>query len=82
MGRTVASFTQLIYKEEEEWRRFRRALRKEDKECLDRLFAYARMHAAECAYSGRLLPFDAMVISMLIELLKRVEKLEMTIPDS
>ncbi len=76
MGRTVASFTQVIYGEEKEWQRFRRALRKEDRERLDRLFSYARMHAAECAYSGRIVPFDAMIISMLVELLKRVEELE------
>lgn len=76
MGRTVASFTQVIYREEEEWRRFRRALRKEDRELLDRLFAYARIHAAECSYSGRLVPFDAMLMCMLLEQEKRIDALE------
>lgn len=76
MGRTVASFTQIIYREEKEWRQFRRALRKEDRERLDRLFAYARIHAAECSYSGRLVPFDAMLVCMLLELEKRIEELE------
>lgn len=76
MGRTVASFTQVIYREVEEWKRFRRALRKEDRERLDRLFGYARIHAAECSYSGRLAPFDAMLICMLLEQEKRIDELE------
>ncbi len=76
MGRTVASFTQVIYREEAEWRKFRRALRKEDREHFDRLFGYARIHAAECAYSGRLAPFDAMLICMLLEQEKKLHELE------
>jgi hypothetical protein len=76
MGRTVASFTQVIYREEKEWRQFRRALRKEDRERFDRLFGYARIHAAECSYSGRLVPFDAMLMCMLLEQEKRIDELE------
>lgn len=76
MGRTVVSFTQAIYREEEEWKKFRRALRKEERELLDRLFSYARIHAAECSYSGRLAPFDLMLVCMLLEQEKRIEKLE------
>ncbi len=76
MGRTVLSFTQVIHREEEEWKKFRRALRKEDREILDRLFGYARVHAAESSYLGRVAPFDAMLISMLIEQEKRIDELE------
>jgi hypothetical protein len=31
MGRTVLPFTQELYREEESWKAFRRALRKEDR---------------------------------------------------
>jgi len=38
MGRTVLPFSQVLEREYEEWKKFRRALRKEDQETFDRLF--------------------------------------------
>ena len=83
MGRTVLPFTQELYREEESWRGFRRALRREDRELFDALFAAARYHTAACTCAGRLVPFDAIVMSILIEerrsareLSRRLEELE------
>ncbi len=83
MGRTVLSFTQELYREEESWRAFRRALRREDRELFDGLFAAARYHTAACACSGRAVPFEAILMSILLEerravreLSRRVEELE------
>ena len=45
MGRTLATFTQLIQLEIDSWRRYRRALRREDQQALDALFAAARQPA-------------------------------------
>jgi len=67
MGRTVLPFTQELYREEESWKQFRRALRKEDRELFDELFAAARYHSAACTCSGRALPFEAILMSVLIE---------------
>ncbi len=67
MGRTVLPFTQELYREEESWKRFRRALRREDRELFDELFAAARYHTAACTCSGRALPFEAVLMSVLIE---------------
>jgi hypothetical protein len=83
MGRTVLPFTQELYREEETWKAFRRALRREDRELFDELFAAARYHTAACTCSGRAVPFEAILMSILLEerramreLLRRVEELE------
>jgi parvulin-like peptidyl-prolyl isomerase len=67
MGRTVLPFTQELYREEDSWKTFRRALRKEDRELLDELFAAARYHTSACTCSGRAVPFEAILMSILVE---------------
>ena len=76
MGRTVVPFTQELYREEASWAPFRRALRKEDRELLDDLFAAARHHTAACAFAGRAVPFEAILMSMLLEERRAVRELE------
>lgn len=66
MGRTVPTFTQVIQAEMETWSKFRRGLRKEDQEALDELFRAARMQLAGSAYAARPIPFESIVMSMLI----------------
>lgn len=56
--------------------RYRRALRKQDQEVFDELFAHARRHAAESAYASHLTPFEMMLLSILLELGKRIRRLE------
>ena len=82
MGRTVLPFTQELYREEDSWKPFRRALRREDRELFDELFAAARYHTPACTCSGRAVPFEAILMSILIEerraareLSRRVEEL-------
>ena len=67
MGRTLATFTQLVQQEIDSWSRYRRALRREDQQALDGLFAAARHHASAGAYLARETPFEVMLLSMLIE---------------
>lgn len=77
MGRTVASFNQLVkVLKEEEWGKFRRALRREDQEALDELFELARYHAGPAAYASRPNPMEPIFVGMFIELLKRLRSLE------
>ena len=76
MGRTLASFTQLILDEQNSLAKFRRALRKQDQDALDDLFRAARYHVAACAYASDLLPFETMLLAMLIEEHKRVIHLQ------
>ncbi|HEY7586493.1 MAG TPA: hypothetical protein VH866_08300 [Candidatus Deferrimicrobiaceae bacterium] len=75
MGRTVLPFTQELYREEESWKSFRRALRREDRELFDELFAAARYHTAACTCSGRAVPFEAILMSILVEERRAVREL-------
>jgi hypothetical protein len=76
MGRTLQSATQLIDGEKNALAKFRRALRQEDQQALDELFREARFHVAALASMSHLLPFEAMLLAMLIQEHKRVRKLE------
>ncbi len=74
MGRTTLTMTQLVAQEEAFWAPFRRALRKEDQEIFDRLFAAARHHSAPAHYASHATPFDAMLMAMILETMKAVEQ--------
>ncbi|MDR7434606.1 MAG: hypothetical protein QN189_05695 [Armatimonadota bacterium] len=76
MGRTLRTMTNLVLEEIERWMPFRRALRREDQEVLDELFEAARHHSAEAAYASHPVPFETMLVCMLLETLKRVRSLE------
>jgi len=77
MGRTLPSFMQVILSEQASLGKFRRALRKDDQDALDDLFRMAHYHAAESAYASHALPFEVMLLAMLLEehkLLLRLQK--------
>lgn len=83
MGRTLPSITQAFLAEQQSLARFRRALRREDQMALDELLANAQRHLAAAAYASHLLPFETMLLAMLVEQRKefislrhRVEALE------
>ncbi len=76
MGRTLASATQQILNEQDALTKFRRALRREDQNAFDDLFRGARYHVAAIAFASHLLPFETMLLAMLIEQHKRVRRLE------
>jgi hypothetical protein len=67
MGRTLPSITQAFLQEQQALLRFRRALRREDQESLDDLLAAARFHLAAAAYASHLLPFETLLLAMLVE---------------
>lgn len=67
MGRTLATFTMQVNQALDEWGKFKRALRKEDQQIMEGLFADARYHAQAGAYLAPTDPFSAMLLSMLLE---------------
>ncbi|NIM95545.1 MAG: hypothetical protein GTO18_17750 [Anaerolineales bacterium] len=67
MGRTLPSITQAFLQEHQSLAKFRRALRREDQRALDDLFAASRRHLAAAAYASHLLPFEVMLLAMLVE---------------
>jgi len=76
MGRTVLPFTQIVQEEYEGWAKYRRALRREDREAFDSLFGKAKLHVAEAAYASRVSAMEPIFMSMLIELYKAVSRLD------
>jgi hypothetical protein len=82
MGRTLTSFMQVILAEQASLAKFRRALRREDQEVLDDLFRMAHYHAAESAYASHALPFEVMLLAMLLEEHKLVLRLQKQIERS
>lgn len=76
MGRTLPTVVQLIRSEEDSWKHFRRALRKEDQEAFDELMRYMRRHAAAICMASRPVPYDAMIMGMLVSLMRTVMNLE------
>lgn len=75
MGRTLPSITQAFLQEQQSLARFRRALRREDQRALDDLLAGARKHLAAAAYASHLLPFEVLLLAMLVEEHKEVLRL-------
>jgi len=79
MGRTVPTFTMVLQQEMESWSKFRRGLRKEDQERFDDLFRAARMQLASSAYAARAIPFESIVMSMLLAQQTMIRELEQRI---
>jgi hypothetical protein len=75
MGRTLPSITQTFLQEQQSLAKFRRALRLEDQRALDDILAASRQHLAAAAYASHLLPFEVMLLAMLVEEHKEVMRL-------
>ncbi len=76
MGRTLPSITQAFLQEQQSLARFRRALRLDDQRALDALLASSRHHLAAAAYASHLLPFEVMLLAMLVEQHKLVLQIQ------
>jgi hypothetical protein len=76
MGRTVPTFTMVLQQEMESWGKFRRGLRKEDQDALDELFRAARLQLAGSAYAACPIPFESIIMAMLVAQQRRIAVLE------
>ena len=76
MGRTVPTFTNLIDSELASWSKFRRGLRKSDQEIFDEIFRAAKLHLAENFYAMRAVPFESIMMSIIVEQQKKIVRLE------
>lgn len=79
MGRTIFSATQTWVEEDKALMRFVRALRKRDQALIEELIALSRQHIAEASYASNLYPMDIYLVSMLLELYKKVRQLEIKV---
>ena len=76
MGRTLPTIVQTLQAEEEAWKLFRRALRKEDQEAFDALWRFARYHAAPASMASRPMPFEAALMAMLVAVERQIMERE------
>src|SRR6202050_3138944 len=76
MGRTVPTFVQLIQQAAERWKKFRRALRREDHEHFDRLFVRVRYYTHAATYQCHDNPMEAILISIALDQEKRLNAVE------
>lgn len=76
MGRTVPTFTNIIDSELASWSKYRRGLRKEDQELFDELFRSAKLHLAENFYAMRTIPFESIMMSIVVEQRRLIKTLQ------
>jgi len=81
MGRTLPTTTQIILDEQQAFLNFRRGLRREDQVFFDELFARSRKHIMAINLADHVLPFEAILLTMLIELMRDVTELKEHIKD-
>lgn len=75
MGRTVSTITQYINETEAMLSAFRRALRRSDQYIFDGIFASARKHITAISQSDSLLPFETVLLAMLLEQAREIAAL-------
>lgn len=78
MGRTIPTFRRMIESFGLEWSDFRRGLRQEDQEMFDALLNHARRHSAAGHNFPHALPFEPIVMSILLEHEKQLQDLGKT----
>lgn len=76
MGRTLQTTNQIILTEQANFNNFRRALRIEDQRLLDTLFAHARQHTAAISLADHALPFESILLAMLLEQEREIQRLK------
>jgi hypothetical protein len=76
MTTTDLSFSQILEQEIQEWKKFRRPLRKDDQKFLDQLFEKAMLHVEAGVLASRPWPFETILISILLEHEKALAELK------
>lgn len=76
MGRTLPTIVQTLQAEEEAWKLFRRALRREDQDAFDALWRFARYHAAPASMASRPMPFEAALMAMMVAVERQIMEME------
>ena len=76
MGRTLRTTAQIILDEQREFVNFRRTLRREDQQIFDTLFASARKYTAAISQANHALPFEAILLAMLLEQAREIAHLK------
>jgi hypothetical protein len=80
MGRTVPSFRNVLEMEKREWKPFRYALDKSERNSFDEMWDIPKLYIMACPNSVQLVPFHPIAISILFhhykELIQYIVELE------
>ena len=76
MGKTVESYRMALDREVQRWSGFVRALRKEDRAAFEQLIDICRNYASAGSNSTRPLLFEPMVLSILLDQQKTLNRLK------
>jgi len=82
MGRTIRTFREAVDIESAKWKTFRRQLRPDDRERLDKIFDYVRMRADSGTVISIPHKIDVVFMSVLIEMQRRIDELETILSQS
>jgi hypothetical protein len=72
MGRTTPSFRMAEAQEIEEWRKFRRALPREDRAAFDEMLNVARLYASASSAAVRTSRFEGMAMAIALHHFKEL----------
>ncbi len=75
MGRTNPTFRNRIQSIEQEWKPFRRGLRKHEQAYFDLCFSHAYARADAAGYQNPIDPWPALLLSIVIEQQRQIEEL-------
>jgi hypothetical protein len=81
VGKTVESYRMVIEDEIRRWNGFAKALRKEDREAFDVLMDACRSYASAGSNATQPLPFEPMLMSILVSQQKCLQRLQKEIDD-
>jgi hypothetical protein len=81
MGKTFPPFSSLIEQERRRWMPFKKALPKADQAIFDRLFDCAKLHIQAGVMVSRPWPLETMVMAIVLEQHKQVERLDRLLDD-
>jgi len=76
MGRTVPTYRNTMAQVLGEWKAFRKALRKHDREIFDRLVKRAMEHASAASFQASSDPVEMIFLSIFMEQEKEIRKLK------
>ncbi len=81
MGKSVPTFRDELERIRSEWKKFRKALRTDEREMFDELFRKAKQHASAAQYQANPDPMESVLIAVLLEQQMEIDRLKRKIGD-
>ncbi len=80
-GKSVPTFRQELRRIISEWSKFRKALRKEEREAFDEMMLSAKKHASAAQYQANPDPVESVFMSVLLEQQLELQRLKRRLND-